>query len=130
MKMIERFLKSGWYKKAITYAYRPRKLKALAVQLVFYLSKEGLSGVKENLVLMYCYIRDIATGRYKDYNVQKLIIVVAAVIYVISPLDFFADALPFGLLDDVSIVGWAMKEVSDELNKYKSRNMPNMTVES
>lgn len=127
--MIEQFLKSGWYKKAKTYAYQPKKLKALAVQLTFYLSKDGLSGVKDNLVLMYHYIQDIATGKYKDYNIQKLIIVVAALIYVISPFDFFADVLPLGLMDDVSIIGWAMKEVSEELAKYKTRNTPNAALE-
>lgn len=127
--MIEQFLKSGWYKKAKAYAYQPRKLKALAVQLAFYLSKDGLSGVKENLVLMYHYIQDIATGKYKDYSVQKLIIVVAALIYVVSPLDFFADVLPLGLMDDVSIVGWAMKEVAEELQKYKMWNATDRAIE-
>lgn len=127
--MIEQFLKSGWYKKAKTYAYQPKKLKALAIQLGFYLSKEGLSGVKENLVLMYHYIEDIATGKYKDYNVQKLIIVVAALIYVVSPLDFFPDVLPLGLMDDVSIIGWAMKEVAGELQRYKNRNAPDAAIE-
>mgnify|MGYP002914198696 CR=1 FL=1 len=127
--MIEQFLKSGWYKKARTYAYQPKKLKALAIQLGFYISKEGLSGVKENLVLMYHYILDIATGKYKDYNVQKLIIVVAALIYVVSPLDFFPDVLPLGLMDDVSIIGWAMKEVSEELQKYKMRKAPDTAIE-
>lgn len=129
MNVIEQFLKSGWYKKARTYAYQPKKLKALAVQLGFYLTKEGLSGVKDNLLLMYNYLRDIATGKYKDYNVQKLIIVIAAVIYVISPFDFFPDMLPGGLVDDASIIAWALKEATGELTKYKSRNTPNTIIE-
>lgn len=129
MNVIEQFLKSGWYKKARTYAYQPKKLKALAVQLGFYLTKEGLSGVKDNLLLMYNYLRDIATGKYKDYNVQKLIIVIAAVIYVISPFDFFPDMLPGGLVDDASIIAWALKEAAGELTKYKSRNTPNTIIE-
>ena len=67
------------------------------------------------------YLRDVTTGNYKDYNTGKMLLIVAAVVYVVSPFDFLPDLLPGGLIDDVSIAVWAMKEVSEELKKYKEK---------
>ena len=113
------FLSSKWMEKARNYVANPKKLKLLLVQVGAYLSKDGLSNVKNNLLLMYHYIQDIAAGRYKEYNTSKLLLVVAVLIYVISPFDFIPDMLPTGLLDDSSLILWALKEVSDELGNYK-----------
>ena len=68
---------------------------------------------------MYHYLQDSATGRYKEYNSSKLLLVVAILIYVVSPFDLVPDMLPAGLLDDSSLIVWALKEVADELSNYK-----------
>lgn len=129
MKLAEQFLKSKWYKMAKVYASHPEKLKGLLLPLSYYLSKEGLSGVKENITLMYNYIQDIASGKYKDYNIQKLIIIIAALIYVVSPFDFFPDMIPGGLIDDASIIAWALKQTVDELKRYKINNEQDTALE-
>jgi len=113
------FLSSKWMEKARRYVANPKKLKLLLFQLGAYLSKDGLSNVKTNLLLMYHYLQDIVAGRYKGYSTPKLVLVVAILIYVISPFDLVPDMLPVGLLDDSSLVVWALKEVSDELTNYK-----------
>ena len=109
------FLSSKWMEKARNYVANPQKLKLLLFQLGAYLSKDGLSNVKTNLLLMYHYLQDIVTGRYKEYNSSKLLLVV----YVVSPFDLVPDMLPAGLLDDSSLIVWALKEVTDELSNYK-----------
>lgn len=114
------FLSSKWMEKARKYAANPKKLKLLLFQLGTYLSKDGLSNVKTNLLLMYHYLQDIVTGKYKAYNSSKLVIVTAILIYVISPFDLIPDMLPTGLLDDSSLIIWALKEVSEELTNYKT----------
>lgn len=129
MKLAEQFLKSKWYKMAKVYARHPEKLKGILLPLGYYLSKEGLSGVRENITLMYNYIQDIASGKYKDYNIQKLIIIIAALIYVVSPLDFFPDMIPGGLIDDASIIAWALKQTVDELKRYKINNEQDTALE-
>ena len=113
------FLSSKWMEKARNYVANPQKLKLLLFQLGVYLSKDGLSNVKTNLLLMYHYLQDIVTGRYKEYNSSKLLLVVAILIYVVSPFDLVPDMLPAGLLDDSSLIVWALKEVTDELSNYK-----------
>ena len=121
MSFVSRFLKGNWMEKARVYAFNPRKMKELLLQLGKYISKNGLSNVKENLLLMKDYLYDITTGKYKDYDIKKLLVIIGAVIYVVTPFDFLPDFIPPGLIDDLSIVAWALKEASDELEKYKQK---------
>ena len=119
MSFVTRFLKGNWLEKAGKYAFNPKKMKELLFQLGKYVSKNGLTSVKENLLLMKDYLYDISTGRYKEYDVKKLMVIIGAVIYVVTPFDFLPDFIPPGFIDDLSIVAWALKEANAELEKYK-----------
>ena len=121
MSFVSRFLKGNWLQKARVYAFNPKKMKGLLLQLGKYVTKNGLSGVKENLLLMKDYLYDVTTGKYKDYDVKKLMVIIGAVIYVVTPFDFLPDFIPPGLIDDLSIVAWALKEASAELENYKQK---------
>ena len=121
MSFVSRFLKGNWLQKARVYAFNPKKMKELLLQLGKYVTKNGLSSVKENLLLMKDYLYDVTTGKYKDYDVKKLMVIVGAVIYVVTPFDFLPDFIPPGLIDDLSIVAWALKEASAELENYKQK---------
>ena len=130
MSFVSRFLKGNWLQKARVYAFNPKKMKELLLQLGKYVSKNGLSSVKENLLLMKDYLYDITTGKYKDYDVKKLLVIIGAVIYVVTPFDFLPDFIPPGLIDDLSIVAWALKEASAELEKYKQKTKDLPTEEA
>ncbi len=119
MSFVSRFLKGNWMEKARVYAFNPRKMKELLLQLGKYVTKNGLSSVKETLILMKDYLYEVSTGKYKDYDVKKLMVIIGAVIYVVTPFDFLPDFIPPGLIDDLSIVAWALKEASAELEKFK-----------
>ena len=121
MSFVSRFLKGNWLQKARVYAFNPKKMKELLLQLGKYVTKNGLSSVKENLLLMKDYLYDVTTGKYKDYDVKKLMVIIGAVIYVVTPFDFLPDFIPPGLIDDLSIVAWALKEASAELENYKQK---------
>ena len=121
MSFVSRFLKGNWLEKARVYAFNPKKMKELLLQLGKYVTKNGLSSVKENLLLMKDYLYDVTTGKYKDCDIKKLLVIIGAVIYVVTPIDFLPDFIPPGLIDDISIVAWALKEASAELEKYKQK---------
>lgn len=121
MNFVTKFLKGNWLGKAKLYAFSPGKIKALLLQLGCYLSKNGLSGAKDTLLLMRDYLRDVSTGRYKDYDAKKLTVIVAAIIYVITPLDLLPDFIPTGFIDDLSIIAWALKQADAELQRYRNR---------
>ena len=121
MSFVAEFLKGNWMEKAKGYAFNPRKMKDLLLQLGKYVSKNGLANVKDTLVLMKDYLYDVTTGKYKEYDGKKLLVIIAAVIYVVTPFDIMPDFIPPGFIDDLSIVAWAMKEAAEELERYKNR---------
>ena len=118
MSFVSSFLQSDWTVKATKYAYNPRRLKALVFQLGLFLSRKGLANLRKQIRLMYCYLRDIATGKYKDYDVGCLIYIIAATLYLLSPIDLIPDFLPMGFVDDTAIIIWALNVTSKELDQY------------
>lgn len=122
MSFVSSFLQSDWTVKATKYAYNPRRLKALVFQLGLFLSRKGLANLRKQIRLMYCYLRDIATGKYKDYDVGCLIYIIAATLYLLSPIDLIPDFLPMGFVDDTAIIIWALNVTSKELDRYMEWN--------
>ena len=120
---VKRFLQAGWIKRAAGYVSNPRKLKTVVFQLGLYLSKKGPPRLKEQTKLLYHYLSDVAMGRYRDYNVNSLLFLVAATIYLLTPIDFIPDFLPSGFLDDSAIILWALNVTSDELERYKQSTL-------
>ena len=120
MNFTSRFLKGNWLKRATIYVAHPERLKNILPFFQKYVSKKGLLKVKDDMVCMKNYLFDISRGRYKDYNGKKLLLIVGVVIYVITPVDFLPDMIPTGLIDDVSILLWGLKQVSDELRNYRT----------
>ena len=118
MSFIVDFLQSNWITKATKCAYNLRRLKALDFQLGLFLSRKGLSHLREQL---NCYLRDIATGKYKDYDICSLIYIIAATLYLLSPVDMIPDFLPMGFVDDTAIIIWALNVSSKELERYKKQ---------
>ena len=104
MDFVTRFLQSDWIKKAAKYAYNPKRLKAVVLQLGIFLSKKGATRLKEQTKLLYSYLKDVATGKYKDYHTGSLIFMISAVIYLITPTDFIPDMS------------------ADELRRYQKQN--------
>ena len=119
MNFITQFIKGNWLEKARLYTFNPQKMKVLLFQLGLYLAKNGLSSAKETLSLIRDYLCDVSTGKYKDYELKKLTIIVGAIIYVVTPIDLFPDFIPAGFVDDLSILGWAASQAVAELRKYK-----------
>lgn len=112
--------RADWIGKAADYVGNPSKMLELVKDAKSLLGKVGLSDVLDDLTLLIDYVTDIAKGRYKGYSIVKLTIAVAAIIYVVSPIDLIPDAIPvMGFTDDVTVILWAMKQIHDELQKYK-----------
>ncbi|TDS07575.1 uncharacterized membrane protein YkvA (DUF1232 family) [Sphingobacterium paludis] len=64
--------------------------------------------------------RDTIAGRYK-MNKWNLSVIVGTIVYVVSPLDAIPDVIPvLGWIDDLTIVGYAVAKLTDEMRKYKT----------
>lgn len=108
-----------WATKAQSYIGKTSKILNLVGYLQPYLHKDGLKDAKEDMILLIDYITDVAKGNYTDYNVNRLLIVIAALLYVIDPIDMVPDFIVGGFLDDVTVIGWAITKVAQELEDYK-----------
>lgn len=119
MNYVNLFKRGRWLSKSNSLLADRTKLKATLALLPAYLGKEGLQTVKGKLTLLSHYLMDVVHGYYRDYSLTALTLAVAAVLYVVSPLDIIPDFIPAGLVDDVAIVTWAMAKINDELLRYQ-----------
>ena len=59
-------------------------------------------------------------GRYRGLSVQTLMAVVAALLYVVSPLDVIPDYIPLiGLFDDAAVLVWLLSSIAKDLDRFR-----------
>lgn len=119
MDIIRRFLKSSWLKRAALLLKDPSKVLALLQKLRVCMTKDGFHSIKEELDMLANYVKDVVSGVYKEYNKTNLLLIVAALIYIVTPLDFIPDFIIGGLIDDVAVIGWIINKLHDEFVRYK-----------
>lgn len=74
--------------------------------------------VLEFAYLLFNMCVDSIQGRYKMQS-QTVMMILAVVIYIVSPLDFIPDVVPFlGQMDDLSLLVYVINSCSDEINLY------------
>ena len=62
-----------------------------------------------------------ARGNYRDIPPDSLALIVAGLVYVVSPLDLIPDAIPVvGFVDDAVVIGWVIKAVRQELDGFRA----------
>jgi len=67
--------------------------------------------------LVVAYARD----NYRDIPPESLALVVAGLVYVVSPIDLLPDAVPaLGFMDDTVVVAWVIKSVRQELDAFRA----------
>lgn len=74
---------------------------------------------KEEFKIILAMAKDAINGRYKIGKIN-LGIIVATIVYVISPIDAISDIVPvIGWIDDVAIIGFALGRLKSEVIKYQ-----------
>ena len=116
--IIEEFKSSAWMEKAQSCLKTPDSLRKLSDDLSGYMNKDGLKKVKGELSQLYDCLKMLLAKGYYDHKDNTLIIIIAVVIYVVSPIDLIPDFLPGGLIDDGAIVTWLFQTLGNKLNAY------------
>ena len=74
----------------------------------------------QDLKLLIPLIKDYWKGTYRDVSVKSIVIFVAALAYIISPIDLIPDyIIGFGQIDDAVILGLSLYFLEKDLRKYK-----------
>ncbi|XMB87064.1 DUF1232 domain-containing protein [Mycoplasmatota bacterium WC44] len=83
-------------------------------------SKDEFNKLMETIKLFISLIKDYTKGEYREIPMLKVVLILAAFIYAISPLDFIPDIIPgIGRSDDIAILKYVYKTVKDDLEDYK-----------
>jgi uncharacterized membrane protein YkvA (DUF1232 family) len=112
--------------KAAKMAGKPGRLLMLFSNLALKLREVNWKDLKkedakEKFFVLGRIIKAYAKGHYKASPWKTFIIIVAAVIYFINPLDFIPDLIPIaGLADDFAVLLWVYNAVSGEVEKFLS----------
>ena len=111
-------------RKAAMIAGRKSRLMLLLVQLGSKLKDVNwkavkVSSAKEKFSVLGRLVKAYATGHYRDIPWKTILLIVAALIYFISPIDLVPDLIPItGLTDDFGILLWVYNSVSTEIDKF------------
>jgi uncharacterized membrane protein YkvA (DUF1232 family) len=75
--------------------------------------------VKEKFFTMGRLLRAYAQGEYREIPWKSLLLIVAAILYFINPIDVIPDLLPLvGLTDDFGVLFLVYKSISGDIDKF------------
>ena len=73
----------------------------------------------EDIKLLIQLVKDYKNGVYKEISNGSIIIILAGLIYLVTPIDLFPDFLLGGFVDDAAVIAFIIKKISTELTEYK-----------
>ncbi|MCR9063508.1 MAG: YkvA family protein [Cytophagales bacterium] len=126
--MLKRVLDSIFFRTSLGRAGRiSRNSKSLLNLLRNALKKSQEIGVgsmfdsvRSKVVSIGKMLKSYASGEYRDIELKNLIIMIASLVYFISPIDLVPDFLPLlGYADDIALLTYVLRSVSDEVEKYE-----------
>ena len=87
-----------------------------------------LKEVWDSLMAFLRLLRAYARKEYTNISWQHLVLIVAAVLYFLAPIDVIPDwIVGLGFLDDAAVVAWVIKTVKgdlDDFRKWESSRAP------
>ena len=111
-------------KSARAYVENPERLQALfqdAAREAATMPKEPFGDTWPYFQAMLRLIRAYSRSEYRDIADNTFIVIIAAIIYVVNPLDVIPDALPaLGYLDDATVLALAVRRSRGALDDFMS----------
>ncbi|QVK20866.1 DUF1232 domain-containing protein [Mycoplasmatota bacterium] len=86
---------------------------------------EGVKYLKMYIMMIYDYFRN-------DFKLTKkeLSLIIAGIVYFVSPLDAVPDFIPVaGMIDDITVLSFVSKQLSGLIDSYDLRNSDFIDVE-
>lgn len=81
--------------------------------------RSQLTEAWDTMQVFYRMMRSYVKGEYRNIPNDKLLLIIAAFIYLVSPIDAIIDFLPGGLIDDGAIFIWLLSALSEEIRQYR-----------
>jgi uncharacterized membrane protein YkvA (DUF1232 family) len=107
---------------AKAYVANPSRLHALfndAAKEAASMPREPFGDIWPYFQAMLRLTRAYSEGQYPEIPESTLVVIIAAIIYVVNPLDVIPDALPsIGYLDDATVLALAVRRSRDALDDF------------
>ena len=104
------------------YAADPERLKGLIDEAVKKARRMPKGPFKESwayFLAMLRLLRAYYAGSYRRIPWHTVLLIIAAVIYVVNPMDFIPDVIfGVGLLDDATVIGFTLRTVKARLDAF------------
>ena len=96
------------------------KLEKFLDKLERKLKKVPVGGdILSMLPVMISMLRSYFKKEYKDIPIGTMIALISALLYWVTPIDVFPDALPVvGYVDDAAVIAACLKLINDDLKDY------------
>lgn len=109
-----------YIKKSLSFMKNKTRIKQVTQEALGMLrSKKKLKSVKGQVLLLVDLVHDAVLGSYKGWSKKNVVLALAALIYLISPIDLIPDFIVgLGFGDDITIIAWAFTKLSLELKRY------------
>lgn len=94
-------------------------------------TKENTVHVKEKFFILGRLLRAYAQGEYRAVPWKSLLLVVAAILYFINPIDLLPDLMPLvGLTDDFAVLFLVYKSIGADIDNFLMWEKSRMTTPS
>ncbi|MDX1627861.1 MAG: YkvA family protein [Fulvivirga sp.] len=117
-----------YFKKARSRASKVLKNKKRTQQLLHMLSRKlrdtnfnqsGKGGILNRLSVFGRLVRAYIKGEYRGVKTAHILMIVAAIIYFVTPLDLIPDFIPVtGFVDDFTVIAWVYSKLRYEIDAY------------
>ncbi|WP_192820849.1 YkvA family protein [Rufibacter sp. LB8] len=80
----------------------------------------GFEQIKEVMLRFMRLVKAYVNGNYRQVETKSMLLGVAVLLYVATPLDLIPDFIPIiGFADDLSLMAWFISAFQEELQKFQ-----------
>lgn len=108
--------------KAERIARHPRRVRKVVREAYDKLARHSdeIGRIRTDLPVLLRLVRAWIGGEYRRIPLKGIVLVLAAALYFVNPLDLIPDFLPIvGYLDDAAVIGYVLRTLHDEVERFR-----------